>query len=135
MSDHALCPFSKPIIGQFCQCEHAVLSERCSGKMNCRRDADLLESCHELADEFLLKAHFVLSISSNEEELTHAQVMKVRCGGLKGMQRVLGIDAQAVPAVREVIKSATEQYGSLLDFPFNEVMPDIQSFSHRGKRK
>ena len=130
-----LCPFSKPLIGRYCQCPYAVLAERCSGKMVCSHDAQLRAGCEELVDLFKQKAHFVLGLSSIDAELTHAQSMKIRCGGLLGMQRVLAMDASKPPLVREVMDRAQMQYGSLSGFPYTEIMPDIQTFNHRRKTK
>jgi len=133
MTDELLCPFSKPIIGDYCRCPHAVLAERCSGKMVCSRDDELRASCDELVDLFRQKAHFVLSISSIDSELTHAQSMKIRCGGLLGMQRVMGLVSGDVPMIREMMNTAEKEYGSVAEFPFSEIMPDIQNFNHRRK--
>lgn len=47
-----LCPFSKPILGKWCSCPHAKLTERCSGKMACTRLDDLYDSCLELNSAF-----------------------------------------------------------------------------------
>lgn len=135
MNDESLCPFSKPIVGNYCACPHAILSERCSGKMSCTRDAELRSGCEELLDLFKTRAHFVLSMSSVDEELTHAQLMKIRCGGLLGMQRVLQMDSGEVPGVRDVMANAEANYGSVAEFAFSEIMPDIQNFNHRRKKR
>ncbi|MDH5184149.1 MAG: hypothetical protein OEX12_09695 [Gammaproteobacteria bacterium] len=103
--------------------------------MSCTKDAELRSGCEELVDLFKAKAHFVLSMSSIDEELTHAQMMKIRCGGLLGMQRVLHMDSDDVPVVRDLMAAAEASYGSVLEFPFSEIMPDIQCFNHRRKKR
>ena len=97
------------------------------------RAAHFRKSCQGLVDELKRQSRFVLGISEADRMLTHAQMMKIRCGGLQGMQRVLGLSADKPPAVREVIDAADEQYGQVADFPFDRIVQDIQGFSHRDK--
>ena len=62
--------------------------------------------------------------------------MKIKCGGIQGMQRVLEANnIQSVPMVTEIINDTRDLYGSLEDFPFAEVMQDIKTFSHRKSFK
>ena len=128
-----LCPFSKPIIGNWCQCEFAHLHERCSGKMTCLEEEKYLSGCVGLVDLFKEKSRFILGITSNEIELTHMQLMKIRCGGLLGMQRILS-DINEAPEVLNIIELSKEKYGDMRNFPFNEIVQDIKGFSHRNKR-
>lgn len=133
MQEEKLCPFSKPIIGSWCQCPHARMMDRCSGKMRCTEANGRLDHCSSLVELLRDNARFVLSLSDHEGELTHAQLMKIRCGGLKGMQRFLGQNSDAPPAILEIMEQISESYGELSEFPFNEIMPDIKGFSHRKK--
>ena len=125
-----LCPFSKALIGDWCTCPYAIIAERCSGKMVCGREEDYLESCIGLSELLKDKSRFVLSVNS-DDELTHAQLMKVRIGGLLGMQRVLQGATEKLPEVRDVIDLAESRYATVTQFPFNEIMPDIRQFNHR----
>lgn len=126
-----LCPFSKPILGKWCTCPHAKLTERCSGKMACTRLDDLYGSCLELNSAFKKNTRFILGIKDEMCELTHAQLMKIRCGGLLGMQRVLKLDTEKKVVVRDVIDSVEKEYGSINSFPYNEIVQDIKCFTHR----
>ena len=128
-----LCPFSKPIIGRWCQCEFANLDERCAGKMTCLQSEKYIEDCYGLVDIFKERSRFILSLSNNDNELTHMQLMKIRCGGMLGMQRVLS-NSDKVPDVIDIIQLARQQYGDISDFPFNEIVRDIQMFTHRNKK-
>ena len=126
-----LCPFSKPVLGKWCSCPYAKLADRCSGKMSCTRVDDLKASCHVLDDAFKINTRFILGMIDEEEELTHAQLMKIRCGGLIGMQRVLGFDPEQPVNVREVIDKTISNYGEIENFPYNEIVQDIKNFKHR----
>ena len=129
--DYTLCPFSKAILGEWCHCSHAKLTELCSGKMACTRASDLHSSCLELNNAFKINSRFILSVRDNEHELTHAQLMKIRCGGLLGMQRVLNINCDKIVNVRDVIECVTKKYGSVNHFPYDEIVQDIKKFKHR----
>lgn len=135
---NTLCPFSKPIIGGWCQCKLANLEERCAGKMICRQSDQYLGGCLQLVNIFKEKSRFVLGISQQQNELTHMQLMKIRCGGLQGMHRVLTENKpqsqQQLPDVLETIELARKRYGQVVDFPFSEIIKDIQGFSHRRKK-
>ena len=134
MKDESLCPFSKPIIGRWCRCPHARVCDRCAGKMVCIWARDRRPACESLVEELKQRSRFVLGLGGEEAILTHAQLMKIRCGGLQGMQRVLGLDAGKSPAIPGVIDATVSKYGAVADFPFNEIVRDIQAFSHRRKR-
>ena len=129
-----LCPFSKPIIGNWCQCQHANLAERCAGKMVCKQADKYLTECRSLVEIFKEKSRFVLGINQQQNELTHMQLMKIRCGGLRGMQRVLSNNSN-IPNVLDIMRISTEHYGSVNEFPFNEIIRDIKAFSHRKKKE
>ena len=129
-----LCPFSKPIIGGWCKCQFANLDERCAGKMTCLEADQYRSGCYELVELFREKSRFVLGLSTDENELTHKQLMQIRCGGLLGMQRVL-CNQQQQPDVLGMLQLAEEKYEHISAFPFSEIVRDIKTFSHRRKRK
>jgi hypothetical protein len=126
-----LCPFSKPILGKWCVCPYAKIAELCSGKMTCTRAGDLQQSCLELDSKIKVNTRFILGMKSDADELTHAKLMKIRCGSLLGMQRVLAMDTLQPVNIRNVIDKITNEYGSLDAFPYNEIVQDIQHFKHR----
>jgi hypothetical protein len=53
--------------------------------------------------------------------LTHAQEMRVQCGGLKGLQYVLDEDAE-VDNVDALMESAVQKWGGLEEIPYSEVV-------------
>jgi len=126
-----ICPFSKPILGRWCQCEHSKLADRCSGKLSCTRKDDLKESCLELDEAFKINTRFILGVIDSDTELTHAQLMKIRCGGLLGMKKVLKLDNDELVNVRTVISNIESLYGKIDDFPYSEIVKDIKLFKHR----
>lgn len=132
INDKDLCPFSKPILGDWCQCPHAQIMDRCSGKMSCTSRKNLQKDCLRLVELLRNNASFVLGISGMQDQLTHNQYMKIKCGGIQGMQRVLeGKHARDLPMITEIITDVRDLYGTLEQFPYAEIVDDIRSFSHR----
>ncbi len=137
MSKDLLCPFSKPILGNFCQCRHALAVDRCAGKMSCGGDADALAACHRLVAILKERGRFLVGSATTDGMFTHAQLMKLRCGALRGMQRILAPAAEGEradpPVILELIALAERRFGSLEGFPYSDIAPDIAAFSHRRR--
>lgn len=130
-NDAKLCPFSKPIIGKWCHCQYARLSDRCAGKMHCHHPDNHLDKCHQLVAQLENNTRFILGISNKDTVLTHQQYMKIKCGGIQGMQRALQAHSEEIPCVTDILTRVIKQYGSLSAFPFGEIVRDIYNFSHR----
>ncbi len=108
--------------------------ERCSGKMNCNSDITAYESCQSLVATLQDHASFIVGFNKDNSELTHSQSMKIRCGGLLGMQRVLHMKHNTAPLIPEVIALTEQHYNNVDSFPYNEIIQDIKTFNHRKKR-
>lgn len=133
--DSLLCPFSKAILGQWCRCDFARLAERCSGKMICAHPGDHLATCLHLTALLKKNARFSLNLSNTDDQISHAQAMKIKCGGLQGMQRILEPGAEGIPSIVALVARAREDYGNLEEFPYGKIIRDIAGFNHRkGKR-
>ena len=135
MSEEKLCAFSKPILGDWCRCSQARLAEHCSGKMNCGADTSVWRECENLSQILRQNSRFVFGLSQLENNLTHQQMMKIRCGGLLGMQKVLGKYNGEPFVVREIVGDTFMRYGRLENFPYSEIMPFIKAFSLREKQR
>jgi hypothetical protein len=133
--DTQLCPFSKPILGQWCACEYARVGDRCSGKMVCTQADERRETCLQLVQLLKKNTRFTLNLSDTDTQINHAQAMKIKCGGLLGMQRILKTNSEDRPSIVDVINQAKERYGSIESFPFGEIIRDISSFSHRKSKR
>ena len=99
--------------------------------MTCTRIDDLHESCLTLDVAFKNNTRFILGVKNNSDELTHAQLMKIRCGGLIGMTKVLNIDNDECISIRSIIDKITIDYSSIEGFPFDRIVQDIKKFKHR----
>ncbi|MCW8930450.1 MAG: hypothetical protein OQL19_09460 [Gammaproteobacteria bacterium] len=134
-NDEKLCPFSKPIIGKWCRCQYARLSDRCAGKMHCQHPDNHLDTCKQLVLQLEKNTRFILGISSKDTQLTHQQYMKIKCGGMEGMQRVLKLKLDELPSVTGISTQILKEYTSFDDFPYGEIVRDIADFKHRKSAK
>ena len=110
------------------------MDERCAGKMTCLKADEYLPGCYDLVDIFKEKSRFVLGLSQHDEELTHMQLMKIRCGGLIGMQKLLQHNISEVPDVLDIMQQAKLAFGSLEEFPFSDIVREIKMFTHRKSK-
>jgi hypothetical protein len=102
--------------------------------MACNREAKFHISCYNLDATLKEYSGFILGINTHETELTHAQSMKIRCGGILGMQRVLKIGNDSPPVIPDVIRASNNLFHNICDFPYNEIVQDIKTFTHRKNR-
>jgi hypothetical protein len=106
--------------------------ELCAGKMQCNAESKFYDSCSNLSESLKGNASFIVG-NNQDDELTHAQSMKIRCGGILGMQRVMNIEAHTIPVIPDIIAVANMLHGDIKNFPFNQIVQDIKEFSHRKK--
>jgi hypothetical protein len=102
--------------------------------MYCRQASSYRAGCLTLDQLLKDKCRFVLKLSAVDAELTHAQLMKIRCGGILGMQHVLGLATQHPPRVLALLAEVEQQFGDPQRMPFDGVVKYVQSFRFRRKR-
>ena len=90
--------------------------------------------CGQLAALLREKSAFALRLTSTRRILPHAMMMKIQCGGLRGMQQVLD-PAAAQPDVRRMVLKGRERYGELAMLPFSEIVQGVAAFQSRRRHK
>lgn len=83
----------------------------------------------------LLRANsaFALHLKRVEGPLTHGVAMKIQCGGLMGLQRVVDPEAPA-PDVHRLVVAGRERFGAIEDFPFSEIVQGVAAWTGRRRR-
>lgn len=76
--------------------------------------------CLELHDQLRRSFSFALG-KTHDEELTHAQEMRVQCGGLKGLHQVLAGDCE-VRDTDGLAAEALRRWGDWQGVPWSEVV-------------
>jgi hypothetical protein len=127
------CIFGKAIMANCCDCsmvQKHYLAERES--MVCI-DSSARVSCHALYQLLRHNAAFALKHIHDDDPLTHAQEMKLQCGGLLGLQYVVD-KTKFVPDVFSLIGTAHRDFGTLETLPYSQIIQSIASFKTRKRR-
>jgi hypothetical protein len=136
--DSLACVFRKPILTRCCAC-------RLASKMNIAEreavhcsSAEAYGSCKELAYWLRENSRFALHITHPQQALPHGQIMRIFCGGLLGLQRLLALDqpyaeADKVADVRALVEVALARYESLADIPYRDIVPVISHYQWRRR--
>ena len=86
--------------------------------------------CVELVVLLKKNARFALQLAKYTPVLTHGQEMKLKCGGLQGIQELLNKPA-AENDVHQLIEEVLAKYNSLAALPFPEIMRVVSEYRLR----
>ena len=123
------CVFHAALLARQAECElvqRRSLAER--ETMACL-NAPAHLNCETLERLFLERATFPLHLHPGAP-LTHGTVMRLHCGGIKGLQQVLGADQ---PDVHRLIARAQEAHGSLTELPWPQIVAQIVAWQPRRR--
>lgn len=126
------CTFAKAILARCCSCsrvEKHYVAERES--IVCT-DASARLSCLSLHRLLQHNSTFALKHIHDDVPFTHAQEMKLQCGGLMGLQYAVD-GAEADVDVVSLIDSACRKFGALETLPYSQVVQSIASFRIRKR--
>ena len=129
-TDHQPCTFGKAILAGCCACSLAArlaIAER--ETVNCTQAA-AREQCLELYDLLHRNSLFALKLIHADEPLTHANNMKLQCGGLHGLQHALDGSGE-VADVAALVEAAQRKFDSLAQFPYSQIVQSVSAFQLR----
>jgi len=86
-------------------------------------------NCETLERLFVERATFPLKLHPGAP-LTHGTVMRLHCGGLLGLQQVLGARQ---PDVHRLVVQAQEAHGSLVQLPWGRIVTQILAWQPRRR--
>lgn len=89
--------------------------------------------CGRLSGLLREKSAFALGVPTTQRILTHAQTLRIQCGGLNGLRDLLDPDAPS-PDVHRLVCLARERHGELEDLPFAEVIQGVAAWTGRRRR-
>ncbi|MCO5098092.1 MAG: hypothetical protein M9884_11595 [Rhodocyclaceae bacterium] len=126
------CAFEKALLAGCCACSLAQRRHIAEREAVACLDAVARASCVLLLQLLRRNAAFTLHLSRADEQLTHAQEMKVQCGGLAGLQRVLS-GSEEVEDVSRLVQSARQAQGGLEDLPYSEIVQSVAAYRTRRR--
>jgi len=108
------------------------------------------EECAQLCRLLRQKSAFALKLTQVEGPLSHAQEMKVECGGLRGLMQALAADVEVTAAVasaaaakqgaasaadvRGLVQSCSAKYGGLVNLPYSLIVQSVVAYQNRRRR-
>ena len=85
-------------------------------------------NCSLLIEHLKKNSKFVLrDVFSRTDKLTHGQEMKIKNGGLHGLQAV----TRSENDIHALLTSAIEQFGALEKLPWDKIVPSVQAYKIR----
>lgn len=123
------CVFHAALLARQAQCELAQRRSLAERETLACASAPAHLNCETLERLFLERATFPLKLHPGAP-LTHATVMRLHCGGLRGLQETLGADTSDV---HRLINQAREAHDSLTDLPWPEIVARIVAWQPRRR--
>lgn len=86
--------------------------------------------CLELVSELKRNARFALKLARDNSVLTHGQEMKLKCGGLQGLQQLLSLSATDND-ISMLIQAAIDEFNTIKALPFPQIMRVVSEYRLR----
>ena len=115
------CTFEKSVLTRCVGCERSDRVQIAEREAVTCRNAASLARCTALHGHLRHSFAFALGKVHDDDVLSHAQEMRVQCGGLKGLQYVLNDNAE-VANVDALMESVVRTWGDLAEIPYSQVV-------------
>jgi hypothetical protein len=127
----AVCVFAKALLARAAVC--GLAARRSVGERELVECSSIVArtNCGTLAALMHERARFALRLPSPGRPMIHAQALRLHCGGLAGLQRLLGAEHADVHAM---VGAAHERHGSLLALPWDAIVREITAWQPRSRR-
>ncbi len=127
------CPFEKAILSSRCGCEKFQRLNIAEREAAACVSASAQQQCLELLEQLYENARFALHQSDLNSPLAHAQMMKLQCGGLQGLQSILK-HRGTINNINGLVKFIFTNFDDLKQIPYQEVVQFISHYQVRKKR-
>lgn len=128
------CPFEKALLSGCGACALAQRRNIAEREAVACCEGAASQACAALLAHLRRNAAFALHLARPEERLTHAQEMRVQCGGLAGLQRAL-TGAEAVGDVGDLVRAAGRNGNGLEGLPWSEIMQSVAAWQPRRRAR
>lgn len=148
------CVFEKTTLLRYGGCLYShklLLAER--EAMSCQ-STPAQKTCQAFLNHMREKSRFTLQVTQANAPLPHKKELRVQTGGLYGLQQYLNnkdtadtselnddhrrFDPRLGPPIKDIqqtLKEAKAKFGSISNFPFNEIVKTISLFNIRSRKK
>ena len=123
------CVFKAALLARKAVCELAVRHSVAEREVLACSQAPAHLNCETLERLFVERATFPLKLQPGAP-LTHSTVMRLHCGGLQGLQQVIGAPQ---PDVHRLVLRAQQEHGSLVQLPWDLIVAQILAWQPRRR--
>ena len=127
------CPFEKAILSSRCGCEKFQRLNIAEREAAACVSVSAQQQCVELLEQLYQNSRFALQQSDLNSPLAHAQMMKLQCGGLQGLQSILKQSGN-INNINGLVKSLFTNFDDLKKIPYQEIVQFISHYQVRKKR-
>ena len=132
------CIFEKSITNRRCDCQlkrRFVLATR--EGIACQSE-DAMKRCTRVLDAMRNNARFSLKVITVNGPMPHNKELQVQAGGMLELQKLLATEPQQVTEtvsnIHLTMEAAMQEYGTIEQFPFGEIVKGIVKYQSRPKR-
>ena len=132
------CVFEKAILTRRFACEHLHKINIAEREAASCQNPPAQQQCEQLLSLLRKNAAFALKLTHVHGPLPHAKEIKVQCGGLIGLHKLVGTGSSdpAEPiSIHACVEQAVTEFNSLETLPYPEIIQSITQFEGRRKRK
>ena len=132
------CVFEKAITNQRCRCEMKdpkLIATR--EAVGCLSKA-ALNNCTTFLNVMRQNARFSLKVITIEGPMPHNKELQVQAGGCLQLDKLLFVEHQEnkqAENVYQIVNAALQEFGSIDQFPYSEIVQGIVKYKSRKKRK
>jgi hypothetical protein len=126
------CPFEKALLAGCGACSLSARLNIAEREAVACLDAAARDDCATLLGLMRRNSAFALHLSQADTPLTHAQEMKVQCGGLAGLQRAL-TGKEAIGDIHALVQAARRAHADLAALPYAEIVQSVTAWRTRRR--
>jgi hypothetical protein len=115
------CPFEKSILTHCAACSQAEKHNMAQREAVACNSAAANERCIALRDALRINFTFALGKLHIDGPLPHAQEMRMKCGGLRGLQFLLSGNDQVID-IAALLELAQQKFGELANYPYAQIV-------------
>lgn len=126
------CPFEKALLAGCGACSLSARMNIAEREAVACLDAAARDDCATLLDLLRRNSTFALHLSPADVPLTHAQEMKVQCGGLAGLQRTL-TGKETIGDIHSLVQAARRVHADLAALPYSAIVQSVAAWQTRRR--
>lgn len=129
------CVFERALLRRCCGCNQVVRRNIAEREAAGCRDEAAQAQCAALKARLRHAAAFALKLTDPDEPIPHTKELKLQCGGLLGVARLVDAadSASGVADVHGSVSAAVARFGSLDALPYREIIQSVRSYEPRRR--